>query len=298
MPSGSKHAGATLVKGLLLGDPGSGKTGSLTSLVAAGYKLRVYDFDNLLGTLMQYVAHECPDKIDNIAYQTFTDKLKGIDTPIMMMGAAMKIMPNTSGNPKAYVSAMKQLTHWQDPDGEDLGDPGTWGPDTVVVIDSLTSMSESAFRYVQAMNPAGREPQAYYHAAQQLVMQFLHLISGKDMNTNVLVLCHLSYTKKPRSKEAADNMTVHETLELGKGFPRSVGSALNEIIAASFNTCLLMEDLGNDKRVIHTKSTGLVDLKNPVPFGGLDKLPIETGLATFFKAVNSTVLQHKETTDA
>lgn len=286
MPSGSKHEGAKLVKGLLLGDPGSGKTGSLTSLVAAGYKLRVYDFDNLLTTLITYVEHECPDKLDNIAYQTFTDKLKGIDNPLMMMGNAMKIMSNADGTPKAYINAMKQLTYWKDPDGDDLGDPGTWGPDCVVVIDSLTSMSEACMRYVMAMNPAGREPQAFYHAAQQLIMQFLHLISGKSMNTNVLVLCHLSYSKKPRSKEAAENMTVHETMELGKGFPRSVGSALNEIIAASFNSCLLIEDQGNDKRIIHTKSTGLVDLKNPVPFAGLDKLPIKDGLATFFKAVN------------
>jgi hypothetical protein len=82
-------------------------------------------------------------------------------------------------------------------------------------------------------------------------------------------------------------MTMHEQLELGKGFPRSVGSALNEIIAAHFNSALLVEDI-NGKKYIHTKSTALVDLKNPVPFGGLDKLPIETGLATFFEAVNGS----------
>lgn len=291
MPSGSKHQGATLVKGLLLGDPGSGKTGALTSLIAAGYKLRVYDFDNLLGTLVSFIMHECPDKIDNLAYQTFTDKLKGTDMPIMMMGNAMKVMPNNDGTPKAYVNALHQLDHWKDPDGDDLGNPGSWGPDTVVVLDSLTSVSEAAFRYCQAINPGGREPQALYHAAQQLIMNLLSMLVAKEWNVNVLVLCHLAYTRKPRSQEAKNDMTVHETLELGKGYPRSVGSALNEIIASKFNTCLLMEDKGNDVRVIHTKSTMLVDLKNPVPFAGHDQLPIKDGLATFFRAVNSTVLQ-------
>lgn len=288
MPKGSEHKGATLVKGLMLGDPGSGKTGALTSLLAAGYKVRVYDFDNLLGTLISFVRHECPDMLDNLDYQTFTDKLKGISTPILMVGNAMKVMPNNDGTPKAYIKAMEQLTYWKDPDGDDLGDPGTWGADTVVVLDSLTSLSDSAFRYVQAMNPAGREPQAFYHAAQQLIMNLLSLLASESMNTNVLVLCHLAYTRKPRSQEAKNDMTVHETLELGKGYPRSVGSALNEIIASKFNTCLLVEDKGSDNRVIHTKSTMLVDLKNPVPFEGLDQLPIKTGLATFFKAVNST----------
>jgi hypothetical protein len=285
MPSLSNHEGPQLVKGLVLGDPGSGKTGSLTSLVKAGYRLLIYDFDNLLTSLIAFVQHECPENLGNVEYQTFTDKLKGIDMPMTMAGSAMKIMPNNDGQPKAYVNAMKQLTKWNDPEGKDLGDPGALGLGTVVVIDSLTTLSNACMRYVQAMNPLAREPQAYYHAAQQLIMNMLQLLCSKDFNVNVLVLAHLAYTRRPRSKEAADNMTMHEQLELGKGFPRSVGSALNEVIAAHFNSCLLVEQ-ANGKRVIHTKSTSLVDLKNPVPFAGLDKLPIETGMATFFEAIN------------
>lgn len=292
MPSLTAHEGAGFVKGLLLGDPGSGKTGSLTSLVKAGYKLRVYDFDNLLTSLIAYCQHECPDKLGNVAYQTFTDKLKGVDTPVVMNGASAKIMPINDGTPKAYVNAMKQLTRWKDPEGEDLGDPGTWGKDTVVVIDSLTTASNAAFRYAQAMNPMGREPQAYYHTAQQLIMNLLQLLCSKDFAVNVLVLAHLAYTAKPRSQSAKDDMTLHEQMELGKGFPRSVGSALNQVIAAYFNSALLVENNGN-KRTIQTKSTSLVDLKNPVPFGGIDKLPIETGLATFFLAVNGPLQSSK-----
>lgn len=287
MPSLSQHEGLQLVKGLLLGDPGSGKTGSLTSLVKSGYKLLIYDFDNLLTSLIAFVRHDCPENIGNIEFQTFTDKLKGVDTPMTLIGASMKITPNNDGTPKAYINAMKQLTKWNDPDGKELGDPGKLGPEWIVVIDSLTSASNAAMRYVQAMNPAAKEPQAYYFAAQQLIMNLLQLLCSKDFNVNVLVLAHLAYTRRPRAKDAADNMTLHEQLELGKGFPRSVGSALNEIIAAHFNSCLLVENIGG-KRVIHTKSTSLVDLKNPVPFGGLDKLPIEDGLATFFTAVNGT----------
>lgn len=285
MPSLENHEGPQLVKGLLMGDPGSGKTGSLTSLVKAGYRLLIYDFDNLLTSLIAYVKHECPEQVGNIEYQTFTDKLKGVEVLAVMVGGRMKIMPNNDGTPTAYRKGMKQLTKWNDPEGKDLGDPGKLGRGTVVVIDSLTSASAACMRFVQAMNPAGREPQADYHSAQQLVMNMLQLLCSKEFNVNVLVLAHLSYTRRPRSTDDKNNMTAHEQLELGKGFPRSVGSALNEIIAAHFNSCLLLEEI-NGKRTIQTKSTSLVDLKNPVPFSGLDKLPIETGLATFFAAIN------------
>jgi hypothetical protein len=288
MPSLEEHEGPQLVKGLLMGDPGSGKTGSLTSLVQAGYRLLIYDFDNLLTSLIAYVKHECPEQMKNIEYQTFTDKLKGVDMPAIMVGKGLKIMPNNDGTPTAYIKAMKQLTKWNDPEGKDLGDPGKLGMGTIVVIDSLTSASTACFRYVQAMNPAGREPQADYHGAQQLIMNLLALLCSKEFAVNVLVLAHLSYTRRPRSQDDQARMTMHEQLELGKGFPRSVGSALNEVIASQFNSCLLLEDV-NGKRTIQTKSTSLVDLKNPVPFSGLDKLPIETGLATFFEAINGSL---------
>jgi hypothetical protein len=284
MPALAEHESTEFVKALIMGDPGSGKTGALTSLVAAGYKLRIYDFDNLLATLVQFVRHECPENMGNIAYQTFTDKLKGVDTPLTMIGASFKVTPNNDGTPKAYSNAMKQLTHWKDPEGEDLGKPEDWGSDTVVVIDSLTTASNAAFRYCQAMNPLAKEPQTYYFAAQQLIMNMLQLVCSKDFRVNVLVLAHLAYTKRPSSKDAQENMTAHQTMELGKGFPRSVGSALNEVIAAHFNSALLVEST-NNRREIRTRSTGLVDLKNPAPFDCPEKLPIETGLATFFEAV-------------
>lgn len=269
MPSLNEHEGSEYVKGIVLGDPGSGKTGALTSLVSAGYKLRIWDFDNLLNTLVQYVRKECPQNIGNVSYQTFTDKLKGVDMPLTMIGNSLKVMPNNDGTPTAYVKGLKQLNAWKTED-EDFGKPETWGADTVVVIDSLTSLSNAAFRYVQAMNPMAKEPQTYYFGAQQLIMNLLQLLCTKDFATNVLVLAHLTYKENQ--------------LELTKGFPRTVGSALNEVIAAHFNTVLLVEST-NSRREIRTRSTGIVDLKNPMPFSLPEKLPIESGLADYFRAV-------------
>lgn len=273
MPDLDAHPSNEIVKGLYMGDPGSGKTGSLTSLVKAGYKLRIWDYDNLLGSLVSYVRKECPENIGLVKYQTFTDKFKASDMPVVMVGGNAVVQGFTKGTPDAYIKGLKQLERWKT-EGEDLGDPGSWGADHVVVIDSLTSMAQAAYRYAQAMNPMAKEGRTHYFTAQQLVMNLLYTLCSKDFNVNVLVLAHIDYDKNH--------------LDITKGFPRSIGSAINDTISANFNCVLMAESQGSGpsvKRVIRTNSTGIVDLKNPVSFKLPDSLPLETGLATFFKEV-------------
>lgn len=275
MPKLADNQSDEYLKLLFLGDPGAGKTGALTSLVKAGYKIRIIDFDNLLGSLKQFVRKECPDKIDNVTFQTFTDKMKGTDMPVQMLGGVARVAPMTDGIPSAFTRALKQMTYWKVGD-EDLGEPSKWGSDTILVVDSLTSMAQAAYRYAVGMNPMGKEGQAFYHTAQQLVMNVLALLFSEQMQTNVIVIAHINYTENH--------------LGLTKGFPKSIGSALNEAIAGNFNSVLLAESRGSGaqvKRIIRTNSTGIVELKNPISFRLPDELPLETGLATFFEAVKS-----------
>jgi hypothetical protein len=263
------------LKMLFMGDPGSGKTGALTALVKAGYKLRIIDFDNLLGSLKQYVKKECPELIDNVSYQTFTDKYKADPNPIMMIGGSARVSPLVDGIPSAYTRALKQMTYWKTAD-EDFGSPESWGNDCVLVVDSLTSMALAAYRYAMGMNPGAREGQTHYFSAQQLVMNALALLASEQIATNVIVIAHVDYDKNHQG--------------LTKGFPRSIGSAINSQIAGVFNSVLLAESQGsggNVKRTIRTNSTGIVDLKNPVSFRLPDTLPLETGLADFFTAVKA-----------
>lgn len=274
MAKASEHPSLEILKALVVGDPGSGKTGSLVSLLKDGYRLRVYDFDNLLDSLLQYCREQCPDKLDNLSYQTFTDKMAIPSTPVGMIGGAQRVMPFTSGTPTAYVNCLKQLEYWKDGD-EDLGRPGEWGPDTVVVIDSLTSMAQAAFRYAQAMDPMGKDARVHYKTAQDLIMNALAILAGKQFNTNVLVLAHIDYDKNH--------------LGITKGFPRSIGSAINEVIAGNFPAAIRVEPTPDGRnRIIRTDASGIIDLKNPVAFRVKETYPIESGMADFFAAV----LQH------
>jgi hypothetical protein len=125
MPSLKDHQSNEFTKILLIGDAKSGKTGSLVSLVRAGYKLRILDFDNLLDVLKYMVQAECPDKLDNVEFVTLRDKRKTIDTGTIL-----------DGKPKAFVTGMKLLDHWKYTDENDipvdLGKPSEWGSDCIL----------------------------------------------------------------------------------------------------------------------------------------------------------------------
>src|SRR4030095_10682665 len=87
---------------LLLGDAKSGKTGSLVSLVKAGYKLRILDYDNLLDILYRLIMEQCPEKIENVEFRSLRDKRKVTTTG-----------PVIDGTPRAFVDGLKMLDRWK-----------------------------------------------------------------------------------------------------------------------------------------------------------------------------------------
>ena len=131
MTSLANHQSNSLVKLLLIGDAKSGKTGSLVSLVKAGYKLRILDLDNLLDILKYLVIKECPENLDNVEFLTLRDKRKAT-----AQGSII------DGMPKAFVQAVKMLDLWKYTDENgveiDLGKPSDWGSDCILIIDSFS----------------------------------------------------------------------------------------------------------------------------------------------------------------
>src|SRR5437660_10902554 len=115
MPSLSSHQSNIYTKVLFLGDSKSGKTTALWSLVRAGYKLRILDFDNLLDALKERLLLECPKQLDNVEYRTLRDNYKPGPTGMVLDGVA-----------KAFMDAMKMLDNWKY-DDTDLGKPKKWG---------------------------------------------------------------------------------------------------------------------------------------------------------------------------
>jgi len=261
----SEHSSNEYTKMLIEGDSGSGKTGALTSLVAAGYKLRILDYDNGLEVLKQFVRRDCPDKIDNIEFRTLRDKRKASpDGPII------------DGVPRAFVDGIKMLDRWKykadNGDEIDLGVPATWGPDTILVLDSLTFFSEAAYDFREPLTPRSRDgkydKRAVYGDAQSAIENVLALLQSDSFRTNVIVNTHIRYVDNEDGSR--------------KGYPTAIGVALAPKIPAYFNSVALCQTKPGGKRVIQTAATALIDLKNPKPFAMLPQYPIESGLADFF----------------
>lgn len=275
MPNIANHQSSKTTKALLLGDSGSGKTGSLCSLAAAGYNLRILDTDNGLDVVKNLLLDERSpypkDSAERVQYVTLTDEMQ------VNKATGKEIIPGKLIPRKAEVwpKAMNLLAHWKD--GEtDLGPVITWGPQDVLVIDSLTSISKAAMNYVLLMNGRlGQQPyQSDWGVAQQLVEPFLQMLYDEHIKCNVIVICHITYIGEDNGPQ--------------RGYPASLGKALPPRVGQYFNTMLMAKSTGQGsglKRKILTNVTGLIDLKNTAPLRVLPEYPLETGLAEYFKAV-------------
>lgn len=249
------------MKLLLIGNSKTGKTGSLVSLVKAGYKLRILDMDNLLDILKYFIMKECPDKIGNVEFRSLRDKRQW--TP-----EGPKVT-----SPRAYADAVRMMQHWKYED-TDLGAPAEWGPDCIFVLDSLSRLCDAAYDFRVPLTPVGKSGQydarAVYGDAQDAVENNIANLTGEGFGTNLIVIGHVTYQEQPDG-------TI-------KGFPQGVGQKLSPKIPQYFSSVLLYNNEGG-KRTIQTNSTPLIDLANPKPFEMGKKYPIETGLADIFEVL-------------
>lgn len=240
---------------ILIGDSGTGKTGSLVSLVP-DYRIRILDFDNKIagGILPILVKEKYPDKLKNIDYEALRDNFKG--------SAAGPIL---DGLPQAFTKGLALLDKWSDGTI-----PKSWGPDTILVLDSLTFFSDAAYNWAKGMNPSAKDPRQWFYSAQQAVEGTLAMLTSSKFETNVIVIAHVHWQDRPDGTM--------------KGYPASVGKALGPTIPAYFENMALCQTMAG-KRTIQTVPTALVDLKNPAAFKMAPTLPIETGLKDFFKTL-------------
>lgn len=243
---------------LLIGDSGTGKTGALASLARAGYKLHILDMDNKVATGILPIILKSDAAIANVDYEACRDKMKG-----------SAVGPIIDGTPQAYIKAMTLMDKWSDGSV-----PAAWGPEHIFVLDSLTFFSDAAFAWAKGMNPSAKEPRTWFYSAQSAVEDSLALLTSERFNANVVVISHVSWVDRPDGSM--------------KGYPSSVGKALGPTIPSYFDNMAQCETVGG-KRSIRFIPTALIDLKTPAAVGGKMSapLPIETGLADFFKTLRS-----------
>lgn len=292
MPPLSQHHSAQTTKLLLIGDSGSGKTGALASLAAAGYNLRIIDFDNGIDVLKNYLTNpnsiyvkKSPDCASRVHYMTVTDKMRTVQGKIFPMAA------------QAWSQGISLIEHWKEPQPwqdkattppVDFGRLTDWGPQDVLVIDSLTMVSVAAMNFHLFMNGVlgqtrgGYDYQRDIGSTQGIVRTLLEMLYDSNVKCNVVVTAHITF-----ANELGQKSKENEPLPM-QGYPSAIGRALSPHIPRYFNSVLFAKTVGSGQAArhkIYTVSQGTVNVKSSAPLSVAPEYPLETGLADYFAAL-------------
>lgn len=288
MPPIKDHQSTETTKVLYIGDSGSGKTGSLASLAAAGYNLRIIDMDNGLDILKNYLTDpnspyvkKNPECATNCHFVTITDAMKNLNG---------KVIPI---NPTAWLRAIDKLVHWKDGD-IDLGPIASWGPKEVLVIDSLSMLSTAALNYHLSINGLLGKPRTSNEgrrdigSTQNLLRTFLEMIFDTSIKCNIILTSHITFVTEIGG---APNST-DGTFTPGTGYPSAIGRSLSPQIPRYFNTVLIAKTSGVGSGVRHTihaqaQAVGgqVINAKSSAPLKTKPEYGIDWGLAEYFKDV-------------
>ena len=266
-----------LVKALNLGDSGSGKTGALGQLAMAGYELGILDFDNGAQILLDpTVLH--PDYRKNINIEVCTDRYDM--TP---QGPVCNL-------PQAAMKGMNCLNDWPG-----WGPIYEWGPNRILVMDSLTFFGDACMRQVLAQvgRAGGRRYQGDWGKAMDIQEGVLQSLYAEQVKCHVIINCHIKMSKDPTAPEdirivGKEGKETKLDLTPKRAFPYALGSALPPKVGRYFNTAVRTKSMGSGmslSRVITPIADNDLELKVPLPSILNQDYPLESAWLTIFNAI-------------
>lgn len=283
-------------KAIIVAEPKTGKTGSIASLVNAGYRVIVAAFDPGYDILLNLIE---PEVQKNLIILPFSDR-KGFQGP------QSRITVGNIGEPLAFAKFANFLNDGkarqaacQGGEIVDLGPSDKWGRDTFLVIDNLTSMSECAMSRLLAQlgRDRLRRTRKDWGSSAAEVDDVLIQMTSEFFSYHLIVLAHWQ-VQGPREWEDEDKNNIEKSdynNELRKAeaeliptkmVPMSIGRKLSKNLISHFPSALWAEVNDRGERIFNLAPTSVRDSGVPVRPGTLPKtLPIETGLLTIFNAV-------------
>lgn len=262
------------VKILLLGDPGSGKTGSLASLAKAGYNLRIMDFDNGTEILRNLLT---PEEYARCSIVPLQDHRTAKRLPVLGQGGSVQgyTVRAIPAKADAWQRAINLVFDWKT-EKHSYGSVYDWTSKEVLVLDSLTHMWRAAMSFILAINNRlGQNPtQPEWGTCQGMILDVLATFFDASIKCNVVFCAHISY-------DTDQNEILH-------GLPSGPGKALNKEIGTYFNHTIRAATVGK-RHTILTESDGVIELKSAAPGRVKPSYPIESGLADYFAAVRGEV---------
>jgi len=280
-----------LVRALLCGEPGTGKTGSVAALLNTGrYVVRMLDLDGNNRALLRHTKPEYLGKLDIVS----------VEEELVWSTAHIA----TRGQPRAFERAIRLCGNWSWTDpatGEEVKHGGLydWGPETVLLVDSLTALGRRAMEntlYREGRLEKGARFQDWGLAAKDQEA-LVELVTSAKVKCHVLVTSHIKLIGPPQEAEG-DTLEQREAkAKVAEKVqwtmrPSALGQKLPAQIGQHFDYVLLYEvradGRGNPRRVIRTRpSDGLAGIRVPDEGALEPELGVADGLARLFDAVRT-----------
>jgi hypothetical protein len=308
MPSitNTDDAGA---KCLLIGKSGSGKTGSLASLVAAGYNLRIIDTDKGVRPLRSLLTNPNYPYAKLITAKgidlNYAVRYMPIDTSMKLQNVVRKIPGpgdrTTSErmlaptDARSWTRVLDVMDKWPDQDA-DIGSVRSWGLQDVFVLDSFSTLAKAAYYFSQSLNgrlgarDSGNDYRRDVGEAQSQLTRLLELLYDSSIKCNVVVISHVTWVDESqgvasRPQESKDGTTIITTPD---GYPSAIGRALSPHMGKYFNDVFVVRSSGSGSSVSRTISTVPQDGVVAKNSAWMEReYPVSYGLAEIFAKVRA-----------
>ena len=285
-----------LIKAFFLGLSGEGKSGSTVPLSIAGpikgctvpgpgLELLVLDYDGKYAEVAYAVLDDLKSK-GKISNEQRDSALARIDVTVCRENTGLVRVQargartaeekiGIRGSSTAWKTGVKQLEKWQK----------EFGPNTVLIIDSLTHAAKAAVNYSMEMNGRLNQEMIWtdYSDPQQRIAS---LMTGMaDFKTNAIVCAHQDPVDLYKKTGKLDDQgKPEEELVDSIMAPISIGRAGRINLPSEFNHMLVAasEGMGSAvNRYIHTRPIRGVIAKSPF-FNAKPRYPIATGWCEYF----------------
>jgi hypothetical protein len=297
MPDFSSPQQPGPIKLLYLGHTGVGKTGSLCSLAAAGYNVRILDLEAGTDIIRDYLLNPTspyrkasPGVWTQEQADTVLQRIRAVTITEQYLIQGTKAIPRGD----AWMKMNGQLNNWIDGDDKP-GNIAKWSENDVLVIDGLSQLSRIAMNWHLVVNNRAAEGPRVgssgsndYTAAYKMIRDFLDLLKSETIRCHVVMICHIRFIADADTASRAQTNTSGKRDYDLKGFPQTVGPMLSPEIGQYFNHTLRAKSIGSGpgvQRVIVTNNDESVDLKSSAPLRVKKQYNLGTGLAEYFRDV-------------
>jgi len=226
MTSFNDHTSKDIIKALVMGDSGTGKTGMLASLANPGYKLLIHDLDNGLDILGEYLT---PEGRERVFFHTYD-----------------------LGSQKDAAEFGRRIKKWGE---DDIPETKDLDASYVIVVDTLGSLAELI--RVFTLRSKGIDPKTvafsreYWGEMQRVMLEPLVYLTGPLVPCNVIINTHIQ--------------EIENSSGILKGYPKTVGKALSRDIGKLFNNVWGTDKKRDGTIVLKTQGDNYLPLKTSTP---------------------------------